>query len=145
MVLASAFFFLWPKESNQWLIPYVITSILNGKNQVDLGPCSQKYAYLFVKDLANYILLLIQKKDSASGIYNISGDEIYELKVLLLKLKGYFKNSITVLNFEALPLRLNQSSIIQGSMEKFHNQIGRINHTSLELGLTETINFYKSN
>ena len=139
------FSFYGPKESTQWLIPHVITSILEEKSHIDLGPCSQKYAYLFVKDLAHYMTLLIQKKDCPSGIYNISGDEIYELKELLLKLKGCFKNSNTTLKFDVLPTRANQSTIIKGSMRKFHTQIGSIKQTSLETGLTETINYYKSN
>lgn len=139
------FSFYGPKESKQWLIPHVITSILEGKIYIDLGPCSQKYAYLYVKDLANYINLLVQKKDSPKGIYNISGNNLYELKELLLKLHGYFKNSITNLKFDVLPSRANQSTIIKGSMRKFHTKIGRIKHTSLKIGLAETIDFYKVN
>jgi len=138
------FSFYGPKESRQWLIPYVITSMLEEKKQIDLGPCTQKYAYLFVSDLSEYITLLIQKNNSPKGIYNVSGEKIYELKDILLKLKVYSKNTITKLKFDALPARENQSTIIKGSMRKFHSKIGRIKQTSLKKGLIETIDYYKN-
>jgi nucleoside-diphosphate-sugar epimerase len=99
---------------------------------------------LYVRDLANYITLLVEKKESEKGIYNISGDQLYELKKILVGITRILKSPTSVLKFDSFPMRENQSLLIKGSMRKFHSKIGKIKKTSFRKGLLETVNFYKS-
>jgi nucleoside-diphosphate-sugar epimerase len=137
------FAFYGPADSPQWLIPYTIDSLLKKKKAIEFGPCTQKYAYLYVKDLAAYISLLINNENSPSGIYNISGNQSIELKKLLRLIRRCIPDTTTQLVFDALPMRENQSILIKGNMRKFHAKIGRISLTPLNTGLEETIAYHK--
>ncbi len=137
------FAFYGPADSPQWLIPFTIDSILKKKKTIEFGPCTQKYAYLYVKDLAGYIAKLVAQSDCPSGIYNISGSQSVELKKLIRLIRRQIPEASTKLIFDALPMRENQSSLIKGSMRKFHNKIGRITKTPLSTGLAETIIYHK--
>jgi nucleoside-diphosphate-sugar epimerase len=130
------------KEDGSWLIPSVIKSILH-KNSMDLTPAMQKYAYLYVKDFAEYVSLLVHK-DLASatcGVYNISSDNAVTLKYLIEKIRDGI-NSTVALNFGSLPYRPYQSMHLEGDMSKFSSNIGKIDLHNFDETLQRTIDYY---
>lgn len=131
-------------EGPNWLIPFVINGFLSKKDAIELGPCSQQYAYLYVKDFVEYISMLLNKQAVPDGIFNISGSYLRVLKDLVLNLRSFFPGTSTILKFDSLPVREGQSTLLMGSMEKFHSLIGNIVETPLLVGLEETVNYYKS-
>ncbi|MBL7703554.1 MAG: NAD(P)-dependent oxidoreductase [Ferruginibacter sp.] len=138
------FAFYGPRESTDWFIPHIIKSLIDKKEKIELGAGTQKYAYLYIGDLVKYILLLVKKSNTKNGVYNISGSNAYLLKNMALKIKANFKTTATKLEFGVLPARANQSLMLKGKMNKFHQQIGKPPLTTIDKGLKQTIKYYKS-
>ncbi len=131
------------RESNLWLIPKLINSILTSKKSMDFTPCEQEYAYLYVRDFANIIKKIVESATSCSGVYNISSNnsiKLYELlNIIRDKIDTTFK-----LNFGITPYRSNQSMHIEGDMSKFIKQFGTIELSDFEVSLNRTIEYYKN-
>lgn len=138
------FSFYGSREAENWFIPYIITSFLEDNKELKLSTGTQQYAYLYIKDLANYLVKLIEVKNVPKGIYNISGSKAVELKKIVLAMKKQLKNSTTELQFGALPARKNHSVYLKGDMNKYHKNIGKIKTTPFSSGIRETIAYYKS-
>jgi nucleoside-diphosphate-sugar epimerase len=138
------FAFYGPGESDSWFIPYIVRSLIAEKEKIEMGQGTQKYAYLYINDLVKYLMLLINKSNAPSGVYNISGMEAYLLKKIALKIKANFKHSASKLDLGALPAAPGKSLVLKGKMYKFHRQIGKPDLTPLEIGLKETIQYYKN-
>lgn len=138
------FSFYGPKEASNWFIPFIITSFINGSKEIQLSECSQKYAYLYIADLTKYIVKLVEKENAPPGIYNISGERAVELKKIVLDIQKQFNDSGPVLMFGALPLRENQSVFLKGLMAKYHENVGEVKTTSFDIGIKETIQYYKA-
>jgi nucleoside-diphosphate-sugar epimerase len=138
------FSFYGPKEATNWFIPHIITSFASNNEEIKLSAGTQKYAYLYIKDLVKYLIKLVETKDVQSGIFNISGTRAVELRQIVLDIKKQFETSTTDLQFGAVPSRENQSKILRGVMSKFHKNVGKINRTSFSVGLKETIKYYQN-
>jgi nucleoside-diphosphate-sugar epimerase len=138
------FSFYGPREAENWFIPSIINSLISASKEIKLSAGTQQYAYLYVKDLVNYVVKLIEENEVPKGIYNLSGSRAVELKQIVLAIKKQFKNSTTELQFGALPPRENQSVYLKGAMDKYHKNIGKIKTTPFSSGIRETIAYYKS-
>jgi len=132
------------KESEQWLIPSVIKKVLSKDKELKLSAGSQQYAYMYCKDFANSVCMLICKKSLESGIYNISGANAKSLKSIINQIVHLSNNQEIDLKFGALPLRYNQSSFIEGSMNKFFTKVGKVSYTPFEMALEKTIAYYST-
>ena len=131
------------KESTNWFIPFIIKSLILNENEIKLSACNQTYAYLYVKDFTEYVSEIIRVKPQ-SGVYNISGSNAKSLQRIIEDIKILIGNTETKLNYGALPPRANQSSIIEGSMKKFHENIGDIKETDWQDALSSTIAYYQN-
>ena len=132
------------KESEQWLIPSVIKNAFSDEKELKLSAGTQQYAYMYCKDFANSVYMLACKNDLQSGIYNISGSNAKSLRSIVEIIVSLTKNQSLNLNFGALPLRNNQSSLIEGSMSKFFENVGTLSYTPLEKALKKTISYYST-
>jgi nucleoside-diphosphate-sugar epimerase len=129
-------------EGVNWLIPSVIRNIVDGKS-MELTPGHQKYAYMYVKDLAKCVYQLSDERidNSKSGVYNLSSNHSVTLKEII----EYIRDSINPevkLNFGALNYRPYQSMHIEGDMSKFSENIGKIVFSDFYAMLNNTIQFY---
>ena len=136
------FSFFGEKENSNWLIPSLIRLMKVG-NQMDFTKGEQKYAYLYVKDFATIMNSLVTSSVQ-SGIYNVSSSESRTIKSLIEEIRDYV-NPNFVLNFGALPYRLNQSMHMEGDSEKLFSQIGKINSTDFRKALVTTLEYYIKN
>lgn len=127
------------KENTNWLIPSLINSMLN-KNEMDLTLGEQKYAYMYVKDYAE-IMRKIITREVASGIYNISSDEVRTIRSLIEDIRNVVNPEFT-LNFGALNYRHGQSMHMEGDMQKLRSQIGKIKFSNYNNALESTLNYY---
>jgi nucleoside-diphosphate-sugar epimerase len=132
------------KESEQWLIPSVIKKVLSKGQELELSTCSQQYAYMYCKDFANAVYMLACKTELESGIYNISGIGAKSLKSIIQQITHVLNNQEINLKFGALSLRENQSSFIEGSMNKFFTKVGKVPYTPFEVALENTIAYYST-
>lgn len=131
-----------PKEDRNWLVPSLISKIKNNEI-IELTKGEQVYSYMFIKDFAKIIHLILEKKVE-SGIYNIANSETIILKEFICILKDKI-NSDARLIFGALPYRENQSMIISASIDKISRQIGCFEFTDMSSALDETIYYYVNN
>lgn len=129
------------RESNQWLIPSVINKILADEKGMDFTLGQQKYAYLYVKDLAGAVAKVCFQ-NATRGIYNISASVTIELRELIKSLRDKLNPNFE-LRFGTLPYRSNQSMLVQGDISKFVKSFGQFEHTPLNTGIDYTIAYYK--
>lgn len=129
-------------ESENWLIPSLIKKIVNNQSTIELSTCEQKYAYIYINDFVKLVHPLIDETP-ISGVYNISGINSIELKRIVLTVHEYLKSNNTVLAFGAIPQRDNQSTIVEGSMDKYTQNIKKIEYCNLNSALFKTIDYYQ--
>lgn len=129
------------KEGENWLIPSLIKNIKTEK-YMDLTPCEQKYAYLYVKDFAKIIHAIISNKIN-SGIYNISSENAIAIKELLTYIKNKLDKNFN-LNFGKLDYRKHQSMHMEGDIKKLKKEISIDFYTERDEALNKVINYYDS-
>jgi nucleoside-diphosphate-sugar epimerase len=134
------FSFFGEREDDSWLIPSVVKKMMTDTS-MNLTLGEQRYAYLYVKDLADAIENIIEYS-SKSGIYNLSSDKAISLKTLLNMIKNIVNQNFE-LNFGALPYRVNQSMLIEGDITKFNSEICKIDTSRFEEKLIKTIEYYR--
>lgn len=112
------------REGQNWLLPSFEKKLKDGnETSMDFTLGEQKYAYLDVKVAASYVVKIVEKENGKSGIYNISAIGAKSIRDILTEIRDKLRPDF-VLNFGALPTRPNQSSIIEGKMDKFFNEFG---------------------
>lgn len=137
------FSFFGEQEATNWFIPSVIMK-LQKDEVMDFTPGEQKYAYMYVADLAAAILQLVAKADMPeSGVYNLSSNAPQRLKDIVARISQVL-NSKTVLNFGAMDYRPGQPMHIEGDTTKFENNVGPLQHSDFEEKLAVTIAYYKN-
>lgn len=137
------FSFFGEKEAKNWLVPTLINALITNQPQIQLSEGSQKYAYMYVKDMARIIRKMALDTRGLSGIFNISAAGASPLKEFVERIKCISGNDTTELQFGALPLRTGQSVLLEGSMEKFKQYFGVPEFTPVHQALMATINYYK--
>lgn len=129
-------------ESEDWLISSVITQLIANAETLTFTSCEQKYAYLYIHDLLEMLYILITKEHAPiPGIYNISGDVALPLRTIIETIVQLTERRNVVLRFGALPQRQNQSTHIQGSMDKYFENVGLFAHTNIRVALEKMIRF----
>jgi nucleoside-diphosphate-sugar epimerase len=116
------FSFFGELESNNWFIPTLIDKILK-EQKMDMTPGEQKYAYMYVEDLANLITKIVHS-NVKPGIYNISSSNAISLVEIANKILALIYPKTSKINFGALQYRENQSMHIQGSTLKIERELG---------------------
>ncbi|MEI7501825.1 MAG: NAD(P)-dependent oxidoreductase [Paludibacter sp.] len=129
------------RESENWLIPSVISKMLSEIKEMDFTLGEQKYAYLYAADFAQSVSNVVMKY-GPSGVYNVSSSNTQSLKDLLQMIRDQI-NPDFKLNFGILPYRINQSMHIEGDSTKFNNTFGHINSEDFNDKLERVINSYR--
>ena len=107
---------------------------------MDLTAGEQKLAYLYVGEVAKSIASAAVA-DTKSGIYNICSDNPIPLKDLVTKIRNKIDKDF-VLNFGVLPYRDGQSFYMEGATDKIANNLYKIDTSTFEKHLDETIKYY---
>lgn len=128
-----------PYESDRWLIPSLIKSIFTQKS-MDLTLGEQKLPYLYVGECAKAIASSLDVLGKG-GVYNICADNVQPLKDLVRKIRDFI-NPEFQLNFGALPYRYGQSMFMGGNTEALANNLYKLDTSSFEEHLQETIDYY---
>ncbi len=135
------FSFFGERESKKWLIPLMVNKIKNNIS-IDLTEGEQKYSYLYIKDFASKIgELVLANIDSNDFI--ISSNYSISIRELVTKIRD-FVNPGCQLNFGAIPMRTNQSLVIQGNSSKFESLFGPLVMSDFNTKLELTIRYYLS-
>ena len=108
---------------------------------MDMTPGEQKYAYMYVGDLARILGKLVVT-DITPGIYNISSSKAISLLELTNKILEIINPTESKINFGSIPYRANQSMHIQGSNLKLETEIGeKIEEIDFIDALNKVINY----
>jgi len=129
------------REGDGWLIPSTIRNMLRERS-MDITPGEQKYAYLYIGEVAKAITAALTTS-AESGIYNLSSDRAISIRELLEKIKSRV-NPAFELRFGALPYRAGQSMWMQGDNSKLRTEIYPVDSGGFEEKLDLTINYYKA-
>lgn len=137
------FSFFGEKEASNWFIPTLIKNISENK-PMDMTPGEQRYAYMYIGDLAAIINRLI-RYSANSGIYNISSKQSVSLKEIVEKIVNIIDPIKHQINFGAIPYRENQPMLIQGEVSKLEKEIGVFSETSLDVNLKKVVEYVINN
>ena len=105
----------------------------NSGKKVTLGPCSQKWNYLFIDDFSDIVLRLMQS-GCKSGIYNIASGDTRILREYVMEIydlsdkSGEYEFGQTAGNPEGSPS-------LEPCIDKLNSTIGDINYTSFADGI----------
>lgn len=128
-----------PYESDRWLIPSLIKA-MSISDSMDLTPGEQQLPYLYVGECAKAIASP-SGSEGKSGIYNVCADNIQPLKSLVTMIRDKV-NPDFKLNFGALNYRYGQSMLMGSNTHKLASCLYKIDTSSFEDRLNETINYY---
>jgi UDP-glucose 4-epimerase len=130
-----------PMDQPDWLIPYVINSLLRSESP-NLTLAEQVWDFIHVADVASAISLIIEKP-KAHGIFNLGSGTALPLKSIIKKIRDLIDPSL-LLNFGAIPYREDQVMHLQANIELLTNATGWKPTVDINEGLLETVNWWKS-
>lgn len=134
------FSFFGELENNTWFIPTLIDKI-SSVQKMDMTLGEQKYAYMYVGDLARIISKTVEI-DISSGIYNISSSNAISLFELTNKILDLINPAESQINFGSIPYRPNQSMHIQGSNSKLEKELDeKIDELDFNDSLSKVVNY----
>ena len=128
-----------PYESSNWLIPSLIKTMCT-QDYMDLTPGEQQLPYLYVGECAKAIASALYS-DNKSGIYNICADNPQPLKSIVTSIRDKV-NPAFDLRFGAMPYRYGQSMYMCGDTSKLCNNLYRMDTSTFEEKMKETIDYY---
>jgi UDP-glucose 4-epimerase len=130
-----------PMDQPDWLIPYLINSLLRGESP-NLTLAEQLWDFIHVSDVASAIKIMIDKPN-ANGIFNIGSGNALPLKSIIEKTRDLINPSLA-LNFGAIPYRLDQVMHLEANIDLLSNATGWKPIVGINEGLLETVNWWKS-
>jgi len=137
------FSFFGEKESSNWFIPTLIKNI-SENNPMNMTPGEQRYAYMYIGDLATIIVALVNSAAN-SGVYNLSSKKSVSLKEIVGKIINIMDPLNHQVNFGAIPYRENQPMLIQGAVSKLEGEIGVFSEGSLDVNLRKVVEYVINN
>ncbi len=130
------------RESINWLIPGFIHKILSGETSMDCTKGEQIYSYLYVKDFAKAVSMVVGAKNK-SGIYNVSSSKSIRIIDLLHLIKKQICPDFQ-LRIGLLPYQQGQSMCMLGNIDKFVSTFGKYEESTLKDQLPKLITYYKN-
>lgn len=125
-----------PGDKNTRLIPTLIKKFFNNEN-IELDECKTQIDYIYIDDFTNLIYQLIISNQE--GVYNISSGSHQPLKEVVFKLKDLIQSKSKI-TFNSNKNRINTQYHVSANNSKILKINNNYKFTSLEEGLTQTIN-----
>jgi len=145
VVIVRPFNTYGPRQSARAIIPTIITQLLSGEKDIQLGALHPKRDFVFVKDAAKGFIE-IAKADKAIGEeINIATETEVSIGDIAEKLIGMIDPSAKVV-VDTQRLRPKNSEVgrLLGSSKKIRELTGWKPGYTLEQGLKETIEWFKN-
>lgn len=128
-----------PNQKFDRLIPFVIkNSLLNKKFNCSTG--KQLRDFLFVEDLVNLFIKIINKKNLKSGVYNVGFGQSIEVKQVIKKIKKIIKKGYPL--FGKIMMRTDENFSLYPNIEKVKKFFNWSPKISIDKGLKKTIQYY---
>jgi len=131
--IARPFNIYGPKQNDNFLIPHIMNQIKHDK-QIKVKDLNPKRDYIFVADVAAGILAM--GKTMHNKAYNLCSGEAYAVDEIITLCQEVAGTSLPVIS--ETEVRLNEISIVQGSVQLMLEDFNWLPQTSLAEGLALT-------
>ncbi len=130
-----------PDDNAGWLIPSLITQMLNGERpKTTLG--TQFWDWLFVDDVARG-LLSATETPTAAGIFNLGSGEAVQVRQAVETIRDLAAPDMELV-FGEIPFRSDQVMLMQASVERLGLATGWSPQVPFAEGIARTVNWYRS-
>jgi UDP-glucose 4-epimerase len=129
-----------PSQRNNFLIPYIITSSLFGK-EIKTTRGEQAREFNYVSDIIDGYILAAASERAVGEIINVGNGKEYKIRDVIRKILDAVGSSVKV--DSSLPYRNGEAMHFYCSNEKARKLLGWRPKTSLDDGLRKTIGWYK--
>lgn len=135
-----------PRQSARAVIPTIITQLLAGKEEIELGSLTPTRDFNFVKDTANGFLEIAKSDKTIGEEINIATQQEISIGQLASELIRQINPNAKIISDDQR-LRPENSEVnrLLGSNEKIKRLTNWQPEYSFEQGITETIEFFKQN
>ena len=132
-----------PGDNPNWLIPYVISTLLKGECPV-LTRCTQIWDYLYVDDVVKALLSFLKyKSKNKVENFNLCSGEHLKLRTIIEIISHIINNKNSYPLFGKKDFRQNEIHSIRGVNNLLSSKINWNPETSIIQGLKQTVEFYK--
>lgn len=128
-----------PDDNPNWLIPYLIREILEGRIP-KLTKCEQLWDYLYIDDVARGILSVTYKQ--TPGIFNLGSGVAVPIKKVVETIRELANPGIQP-DYGALPYRPDQVMHLEADISKIKSITGWRPEVGLQQGLENTMRAFK--
>ena len=130
-----------PADNREWLIPYVILTLLHGEMPA-LTEGTQNWDYLYVEDAVRAIYQTIVSQD-ANGIYNLGSGVTRTVRTVVEQIRDLIDPRLP-LGFGQVPFRTDQIVHLQADISRLQG-LGWSPEVKFENGLQRTVDWFKEN
>jgi dTDP-glucose 4,6-dehydratase len=135
-----------PRQSARAVIPTIITQLLSGKEEIELGSLSPTRDFNFVKDTANGFIEIAKSDKTVGEEINIATQQEISIGQLAEELiKQINPKARIVCDDQRLRPEKSEVNRLLGSNEKIMRLTQWKPNYTFEKGLSETIEFFKNN
>ncbi|HBG27223.1 MAG: NAD-dependent dehydratase [Planctomycetes bacterium GWF2_41_51] len=143
VTIARPFNTYGPRQSARAVIPAIISQLLTGREEIDLGDLETTRDFNFVKDICHGFIMLALSRDSIGQTYNIGSNTevaIGEVFELLKEITGSDAKYVC----DKLRIRPNKSEVrrLKCDNTKLASLTGYRPEFSMERGLRETVTWF---
>ena len=135
-----------PRQSARAIIPTIITQLLAGKEQLEIGSLTPTRDFNYVKDTVNGFISISKAKNTIGEEINIATQNEISIGDLANELiRQINPNAKIVCDEQRLRPQKSEVNRLLGSNEKIKNLTDWTPKYTFEQGLSETIEFFKNN
>lgn len=135
-----------PRQSARAVIPTIITQLLAGKEEIELGSLTPTRDFNFVKDTANGFIEIAKSDNTIGEEINIATQDEISIGQLAEELiRQINPNAKIICDDQRLRPENSEVNRLLGSNEKIKRLTNWSPQYTFEQGLSETIEFFKGN
>jgi len=134
-----------PKDDKRKFVTWVLRQMITGTGKIPLTEGEQKRDFVYISDVVNAFLLVLQKQDNFSPFteFDVGTGRAISIKAFILKLKGIVgkalgKDISAFLDFGALPYRQGEPMEIAADISKLI-ELGWNPKIPVDVGLQELV------
>ena len=145
MTIVRPFNTYGPRQSARAFIPTIISQLLSGKNQIQLGSLHPTRDLVFVKDTAKGFALIAESDSCVGQVINIATQQEHSVQAIAEKLISLINpNAHIVCDEQRLRPEKSEVERLLGSNERLKTLTGWTPNTTIDTGLEQTIEWFKS-
>ena len=135
-----------PRQSARAVIPTIITQLLSGKEEIDLGSLTPTRDFNFVKDTANGFIEIAKSDKTIGEEINIATQQEISIGELAQELiRQINPNARIICDEQRLRPEKSEVNRLLGSNEKIKKLTNWKPNYTFEQGIAETVEFFKGN